>query len=213
MEKAHPQVLNLLLQIADAGRLTDGQGNLVDFKNTIIILTTNAGATLFFDDSLTGDSAKLKEAVTNEIIGKTSPELVNRMDAVICFKPLTPDQVRGIIGLQVQSLGKRLADQDVKLQVADDALNYLAAKGYDPQMGARPAKRVIQDELETPLSDLILSGKLQSGQEAVVTLADKKLVITPQGTATAPPAQPAEPAQPAPPPESAPQQQPPPDFS
>jgi ATP-dependent Clp protease ATP-binding subunit ClpC len=213
MEKAHPQVLNLLLQIADAGRLTDGQGNLVDFKNTIIILTTNAGATLFFDDSLTGDSAKLKEAVTNEIIGKTSPELVNRMDAVICFKPLTPDQVRGIIGLQVQSLGKRLADQDVKLQVADDALNYLAAKGYDPQMGARPAKRVIQDELETPLSDLILSGKLQSGQEAVVTLSDKKLVITPQGTATAPPAKPAEPAQPAPPPESAPQQQPPPDFS
>jgi len=209
MEKAHPQVLNLLLQIADAGRLTDGQGNLVDFKNTIIILTTNAGAQLFFDRSLEGDSVRLKEAVTAELISKTSPELVNRMDAVICFKPLTPDQVRGIVSLQVQALAKRLAKQEIGLSVADDALDFLAAIGYDPEMGARPAKRVIQDQLETQLSDLILSGQLQSGQEAVVTLVDRALVIKPQGTVTGPP--PAQP-EPTPPPDSAPPQ-PPPDFT
>lgn len=180
MEKANPQVLNILLQIADAGCLTDGKGRTVNFRNTIIILTTNVGADLFYQGAAEGMSHdQLKAQVTDLLVSATSPELVNRMDSVIVFTSLTQEQVRQVIGLQVKSLGKRLKEQEITLEVTDEAVSYLAKAGYDPKMGARPAKRLIQNEIEAPLSDMILGEELKSGSTARISIKDSKLFITP----------------------------------
>jgi ATP-dependent Clp protease ATP-binding subunit ClpC len=178
MEKAHPRVLNVLLQIADAGRLTDGQGREVNFKNTIIILTTNIGSHLYFASGNTEEPAALKEQVIDLIVKSTSPELINRMDAVILFEALTLEQVREIIGLHLERLARRLAERSINLELGEGAVDYLAGKGFDPEMGARPAKRVIQNELESPLSGMILDGSLGDGQTAVVSAAGDHLEIT-----------------------------------
>jgi ATP-dependent Clp protease ATP-binding subunit ClpB len=178
MEKAHPRVLNLVLQIADAGRLTDGQGPTVNFKNTIVILTTNVGSSLCLDPRISGDFGLLKEKTTEMLISATSPELVNRMDAVVVFRPLSLDQVHQIIELQTSYLGQRLEDKQIGLSISHDALSYLARKGYDPAMGARPAKRVIQNEVESPLSEMILGGGLREGDEAVVGVSGDELLLT-----------------------------------
>ena len=180
MEKAHPSVLNILLQVADAGCLTDGQGRTVNFRNTIIILTTNVGADIFYKGLQAGMTHdQLKQKVTDLLVSATSPELINRMDALIVFTPLTEAQVRQVIKLQVKALGKRLKDQNMSLDITDEALTYMAKVGYDPQMGARPAKRLIQNEIESPLSDMILGETLKPGQTARIGLKDGKLSITP----------------------------------
>ncbi len=179
MEKANPQVLNVLLQVADAGRLTDGKGRSVNFKNTIVILTTNVGADLFYGgDAAEMSPERLKTRVTDMLVSATSPELVNRMDAVIVFTSLTREQVREVIRLQVKSLGKRLGDQDISIEVTDTALAYLAEAGYDPKMGARPAKRLIQNEIMSPLSDMILSDELKQGGTARVGFESGALKIS-----------------------------------
>ncbi|MFH1149331.1 MAG: ATP-dependent Clp protease ATP-binding subunit [Actinomycetota bacterium] len=183
MEKAHPQVLNLLLQIADAGRLTDGQGREVNFKNTIIILTTNLGAELFSGGAAAAmDHEALTAKVTELVIAHTSPELVNRMDAVVVFESLSREQVEKVIEIQLEGLSRRLAGQGIALEVSQEAMGWLADRGYDPEMGARPAKRVVQDQLVSPLSEMILSGTLASGSRAVVSLSGDVLAI---GHATA----------------------------
>jgi len=180
MEKANPQVLNILLQVADAGCLTDGKGRTVNFRNTIIILTTNVGADLFYQGMASGMSGEqLKARVTDMLVSATSPELVNRMDAVIVFTSLTEDQVRQVIKLQVNSLGKRLKDQDISLEITEEALAHLAKAGYDPKMGARPAKRLIQNEIESPLSDMILGEILEPESTAKIGVEGGKLKITP----------------------------------
>lgn len=178
MEKAHPQVLNLILQIADAGRLTDSKGREVNFKNTIIILTSNVGADLFFQAGPDFDFDEVKQQVKEMLVAATSPELVNRMDAVVVFRPLTTDQVQEVIKLQVGYLGRRCSDQSITLEVDPEAIAYLASKGYDPSMGARPAKRIIQDELESPLSEMIIGGTLTEGGTAKVTVKDGNLEIS-----------------------------------
>ncbi|MHB8894563.1 MAG: ATP-dependent Clp protease ATP-binding subunit [Candidatus Geothermincolia bacterium] len=179
MEKANPQVLNILLQVADAGCLTDGKGRTVNFRNTIIILTTNVGADLFYQGAAANMSSEdLKARVTDMLVSATSPELINRMDAVIVFTSLTEDQVKQVIKLQVKSLGKRLKDQNISIEVTDAALSYMAKAGYDPKMGARPAKRLIQNEIESPLSDMILGEVLKPGGTAKVGIDNGKLTIT-----------------------------------
>jgi ATP-dependent Clp protease ATP-binding subunit ClpC len=178
MEKAHPQVLNLLLQVADAGCLTDGQGRTVNFRNTIIILTTNVGAELFYQGaSAAMRPEQLKEEVTRLLVSSTSPELVNRMDAVIVFKPLTEEQVKQVVRLQLAGLEKRLKDQGMSLVVTDGAVACLARAGYDPAMGARPAKRIIQDRVEGPLSDMILGDELKAGGTAKVDVDGDDLKV------------------------------------
>lgn len=178
MEKAHPQVLNVLLQVADAGCLTDGKGRTVNFRNTIVILTTNVGADLFYGGAAASMSAEhLKREVTDMLVRATSPELINRMDAVIVFTPLTEDQVKKVIGLQLDSLGRRLGVQGIALEVTEEAVAYLAGEGYDPGMGARPARRLIQDEIESPLSDMILGETLRSGGTAKVSVEDGTLRV------------------------------------
>lgn len=179
MEKAHPQVLNLLLQVADAGCLTDGQGRAINFRNTIIILTTNVGADLFYQGAAAGMSAEqLKSEVTRLLVSATSPELVNRMDDVIVFKPLTEEQVKQVIRLLLDGLEKRLKDQELSLDVTDEAVAYLARAGYDPAMGARPAKRIIQDQVEGPLSDMILGEELKPGGTAKVHVEADTLKVS-----------------------------------
>ncbi len=178
MEKAHPQVLNILLQVADAGCLTDGKGRMVNFRNTIVILTTNVGADLFYSGAAASLSAeRLKSEVTDMLVRATSPELINRMDAVIVFTPLTEDQVKKVIGLQLDSLGRRLEVQGIALEVTEDAVACLAGEGYDPRMGARPARRLIQDEIESPLSDMILGETLRSGGTAKVSVEGSSLRV------------------------------------
>ena len=177
MEKAHPRVLNILLQIADAGSLSDGQGRNVNFKNTIIILTTNLGAELFYSQGQSPDPELLKQKVVELIVRATSPELVNRMDEVVVFSPLSEEQIEMVIKLQVGYLAKRLAEQSISLEIDQPAIEYLAREGYEPAMGARPAKRVIQDELESTLSEMILAGTLVAGDKAVVSSGDGKLQI------------------------------------
>ena len=179
MDKAHPQVLNLLLQVADAGCLTDGQGRAINFRNTIIILTTNVGADLFYQGAAAGMSAEqLKSEVTRLLVSATSPELVNRMDDVIVFKPLTEEQVKQVIRLLLDGLEKRLKDQELSLDVTDEAVAYLARAGYDPAMGARPAKRIIQDQVEGPLSDMILGEELKPGGTAKVHVEADTLKVS-----------------------------------
>ena len=181
MEKAHPQVLNLLLQVADAGSLTDGQGHMVNFRNTIIILTTNVGADLFYSGEAAAiEPGALKQKVTDLLVSATSPELVNRMDDVIVFTPLTEDQVKQVVKLQIASLAKRLKDQNLSIDVTDEALTYLAKAGYDPAMGARPAKRIIQNQVEDPLSDMILSEQLKPGGRAKVHVDNDQLKVSPE---------------------------------
>jgi ATP-dependent Clp protease ATP-binding subunit ClpC len=179
MEKAHPKVLNVLLQIADAGRLTDGQGSSVNFKNTIIILTTNLGAPLYFDEEFIKDRAALKDRINELIISTTSPEFFNRMDAVVAFEPLTGEQVRDIVKKQVGYLARQLGDQGIKLEVDDAAIDYLARRGFEPSMGARPAKRVIQNEVTSLLSNMIIGGVLCSGDTATVRETGGRLEIVP----------------------------------
>ena len=181
MEKAHRQVLNVLLQVLDAGSLTDGQGHLVNFRNTIIILTTNVGADLFYSgDAAAMEPAQLKQKVTDLLVSATSPELVNRMDDVIVFTPLTEDQVKQVVKLQIASLAKRLKDQNLSIEVTDEALTFLAKAGYDPAMGARPAKRIIQNQVEDPLSDMILSEQLKPGGKAKVHVENETLKVSPE---------------------------------
>lgn len=179
MEKAHPRVLNLLLQIADAGRLTDGQGKEVNFKNTIIILTTNVGANLFFDTELAKNREEVRSRIVEMLMKATSPEFVNRMDAVVPFNPLAFDQVKDIIRLQVRHLSDRLQAQGISIVMQPEAVEHLAQKGFDPALGARPAKRVIQNELASPMSEMIIDGTLSEGETARVTLEAGSLRITP----------------------------------
>jgi ATP-dependent Clp protease ATP-binding subunit ClpB len=164
VEKAHPDVFNVMLQILDDGRVTDGQGRTVDFTNTVLILTSNIGSASILD--LAGDPARHgeMEARVNEALrGHFRPEFLNRLDETIIFHSLKQEELREIVELQVQRLAKRLADKKLELQLNADALDWLAGVGYDPVYGARPLKRAIQRELETPIAKGILAGTFTAG--------------------------------------------------
>ena len=176
VEKAHHDVFNILLQVLDDGRLTDGQGRTVDFKNTVIIMTSNLGSDII-QEKAGGDYADMKSSVM-EIVGQHfRPEFINRVDDIVVFHPLTRENIREIAALQIQSLAKRLAPREIVLKVGKDALDYIGTLGYDPVYGARPLKRAIQDALENPLSKALLSGKFMNGDTIEATLENGKIVF------------------------------------
>ncbi|MDK8803467.1 ATP-dependent chaperone ClpB [Dermabacter hominis] len=166
IEKAHPDVFDILLQVLDDGRLTDGQGRTVDFRNTIVILTSNLGAHFLQDPSL-DDSAK-REAVMNAVRAAFKPEFVNRLDDIVMFDSLSREELRHIVGLQVASLAARLKDRRITLEVSDAAEDLLAERGFDPAYGARPLKRLVQKEIGDALARLILTGEVTDDQKVTV---------------------------------------------
>ena len=175
IEKAHPDVFNVLLQILEDGRLTDGQGRTVDFKNTLVIMTSNLGSDVIKD--LSRDYAAMEREVRRVLEGHFKPEFLNRIDEVIIFKPLPKEAILKIVGLQIDLLAKRLAERKIGLDVTKEAKELLAERGFDPVYGARPLKRTIQKDVQNPLAMKILSGEYGEGDTAVVAL-DKKGEIT-----------------------------------
>ena len=177
IEKAHPDIFNTLLQVLDDGHLTDGQGRKVDFKNTIIILTTNLGSSNIAKSANTGFSLgsntessyqRMKDQVSTELKQQFRPEFLNRLDDIIVFRQLTEPQVRQIVDLDVNKLNDRLFDRHMSLELTDAAKDLLAQKGFDPLLGARPLRRVIQRDIEDAISEKILLGELEDGQRVVV---------------------------------------------
>ncbi len=177
VEKAHHDVFNILLQVLDDGRLTDGQGRTVDFRNTVIIMTSNLGSDVIQNMAGENDYEAMKAAVM-EIVGQHfRPEFINRLDESVVFHPLDKAEIRQIAKLQVEVLGKRLAEQDFEFDISDEALDFLGEAGFDPVYGARPLKRAIQVELENPLSQKILSAEFVPGDTIVAELEAGKVIF------------------------------------
>jgi ATP-dependent Clp protease ATP-binding subunit ClpB len=170
VEKAHSDVFNILLQVLDDGRLTDGQGRTVDFRNTVIVMTSNLGSQLIqeFSDDSSESYTKMKAAVMGVVQGHFRPEFINRLDELVVFHPLAKEQIREIARIQIGYLGKRLGERQMRLEVSDSALLLLGNVGFDPVYGARPLKRAIQQQLENPLAQRILSGAFLPGDLVVV---------------------------------------------
>ena len=179
IEKAHPDVFNILLQLLDDGRLTDNQGRTVDFKNTIIIMTSNIGSSELIDN-MTEDGTipeEVKEKVTGELKNYFRPEFLNRVDDIIVFSALTPDQVKKIIDLSLESLSKRLADREMSLVITEEAKKFIANEAYDPQYGARPVKRYLQKHVETEIASMIIRGDLVDGGTVTIDSDGEKLIF------------------------------------
>jgi ATP-dependent Clp protease ATP-binding subunit ClpB len=175
IEKAHPDVFNVLLQIMDDGRLTDGKGRVVDFKNTIIIMTSNLGSSYLQAENLRTpeDFEKASEQVTSTLYGHFRPEFLNRVDDIIIFRPLGKEQLVKIIELRLEDVRRLLADRKISIELTDGAKELLFTQGYDPNFGARPLKRAIQKLIQDPLALKILDGEILHGDHIVVD-ADKK---------------------------------------
>ena len=183
IEKAHPDTFNILLQVLDEGRLTDNKGRLADFKNTIIIMTSNMGSAIIQEkfENLKGGIEAATEAAKTEVLGllkqTVRPEFINRIDEIVMFTPLTSANIKEIVGLQLKSVIKMLAHQNITLDATPEAIEYLAQKGYDPQFGARPVKRVIQREVLNQLSKEILAGKVTTDSIVLLDSFDGQLVF------------------------------------
>jgi len=179
IEKAHLDVFNILLQVLDDGRLTDGQGRTVDFSNTLIIMTSNLGAEYLvaLDENETVDS--VRDDVMNLVKASFRPEFLNRIDEIILFHRLKREDMAGIVTIQLAHLDKLLAERRIEIDLDESAVKFLADKGYDPAYGARPLKRVIQSELQDPLAELLLSGKLHDGMKVSVSAGSDRLVFVP----------------------------------
>ena len=177
VEKAHPDVFNILLQILDDGRITDSQGRTVDFKNTIIILTSNLGSQYLLEGIMPDGSIseEAQSAVMHELKGAFRPEFLNRLDEVIMFRPLTRENLGGIIDIMVEGLGKRLADKGLSLELTDAAKDLIIARGYDPLYGARPLRRCLQSGAETLIAKKLLSGDLNANSTLVLDARDGEL--------------------------------------
>jgi ATP-dependent Clp protease ATP-binding subunit ClpC len=182
IEKAHPDVFNVLLQILDEGKVTDSLGRNIDFKNTIIIMTSNAGAreiknnmSIGFGSNTADDSYKrMKSKIEEELKRVFRPEFLNRIDESIIFKPLTKEDISHIAELMLVEIKQKLADRDMSIQLDEDARLFLAEKGYDPVFGARPLKRIIQKYIEDPIADEILTGNFNDGAHIGVSLDKEK---------------------------------------
>ena len=179
IEKAHPDVFNVLLQVLDDGRITDSQGRTVDFKNTIIILTSNIGSIHMLDgiDENGNFSPECEQAVMSELRASFRPEFLNRLDEIIMFKPLTRENITGIIDLMVADLNKRLADKDVTISLTDAAKSYIVEHGYDPSYGARPLRRYLQKTVETLSAKLLLSGSVGPEDEIVIDVDSREGLV------------------------------------
>ena len=177
VEKAHPDVFNVLLQVLDDGRITDSQGRTVDFKNTIIIMTSNIGSSYLLEGINPDGSIKpeAEEAVMGDLKNHFRPEFLNRLDEIIMFKPLTKDNISNIINLLVADVNKRLADKELEIVLTDAAKDFIVENGFDPMYGARPLKRYVQKTVETLAAKLILAGNINTGDNIVIDLVDGKL--------------------------------------
>ena len=174
IEKAHPDVFNILLQLLDDGRLTDGKGKVVDFKNTIIIMTSNIGSEIILEDPQVSDPTK--EAVLNEMKHRFKPEFLNRIDDIIVFKALGKESVKNIISLILDEINDKLKEQYIKIEFTDKALDYIVNEAYDPAYGARPLKRFVQKDIETNLSKMILSNEVPENSTVVLDSDGEKLI-------------------------------------
>jgi ATP-dependent Clp protease ATP-binding subunit ClpB len=177
IEKAHPDVFNVLLQVLDDGRLTDGQGRTVDFRNTLIIMTSNLGSEYLVNQPEGEDSNAVREQVMNMVRAHFRPEFLNRVDEIILFHRLKREQMGRIVDIQMGRLQKLLADRKIKLELDDKAKDWLGAKGYDPAYGARPLKRVIQKYVQDPLAEMVLSGKIHDGETVHITASNDGLMF------------------------------------
>jgi ATP-dependent Clp protease ATP-binding subunit ClpB len=184
IEKAHPDVFNILLQVLDDGRLTDNKGRVVNFKNTIIIMTSNLGSHIIQENfenvtemNVDDVTENTKEQVMGLLKQTIRPELLNRIDEVIMFRPLMRKEIRGIINIQLNQLRNMLKDSGVQLDFSDYALDYLAEHGYDPQFGARPLKRLIQKMIVNPLSKKIIAGEVDKHEPILVDVFDGVVVF------------------------------------
>jgi ATP-dependent Clp protease ATP-binding subunit ClpB len=178
VEKAHPDVFNILLQVLDDGRLTDGQGRTVDFRNTVIVMTSNLGSDVIQDMTLAGELyPKIRDAVLNVVSGHFRPEFINRIDELVVFEPLDRDQVRAIAVIQLDILNSRLVDRELRLEVNEAAMAHLAEIGFDPVYGARPLKRAIQQQFENPLANALLRGEFSPGQVIQASVEGDKIVF------------------------------------
>lgn len=187
IEKAHPDIFNILLQILEDGRLTDSQGRVVDFRNTIIIMTSNVGARMITEPKRLGfsvakdESAKNYEDMKSNVMGELKkmfrPEFLNRIDDIIVFHPLTEENIREIVKLMIDVLVKRLKANEINMQVSDEVLSLIAKKGYDPVFGARPLRRAIQSMIEDKLAEEMLEGKVRSGDSVIIDLDGENIVV------------------------------------
>jgi ATP-dependent Clp protease ATP-binding subunit ClpC len=195
IEKAHPEVFNALLQILDDGRLTDGQGRTVDFKNTVIIMTSNAAtedirrANIGFAASKWGDAeterdseqARMRAKALEGLRRAFRPEFINRIDQIVVFHALGRDELRQIVDLLLDQSRLRLTEQNIKLEFSDDLRDFLMKEGFDPEFGARPLRRAIQTSVDDTLADALLAGVVQPGQTAVLTIENGAVKVTATG--------------------------------
>jgi len=186
IEKAHPDVFNVLLQVLEEGRLTDGKGRTVDFRNTVIIMTSNVGANLIDRESRLGFTARedeeysyeqMKEKITSELRRTFRPEFLNRVDEIIVFRALTPEQIRRIVDLQLKDVEARLKDHDIHLEVTDEAKDLLAKEGFSKEFGARPLRRTIERMIENRLSEELLQGRIKDGDTVRVSVVDGTIAV------------------------------------
>ena len=177
VEKAHPDVFNILLQVLDDGRLTDSQGRVIDFKNTVIIMTSNLGSAAIRELGNTADNASIKAAVMEAVGEHFRPEFINRIDELVVFAALGEAQIRGIAEIQLDRLRARLKEREISLSLDDRAFEQLVAVGYDPVFGARPLKRAIQTEIENPLAQRLLAGDFVAGDLIAVRGTEQGLIF------------------------------------
>ena len=178
VEKAHPDVFNVLLQVLDDGRITDSQGRTVDFKNTILIMTSNLGSEYILEGIRDGEiSPEAREQVDRLLKTRFRPEFLNRIDEIVCYKPLSRDEIRSIVGLMIQGLNKRLEDRQLKVTLTDAALNAVIDRGFDPVFGARPLKRYLQSKVETLIARKVIAADVAPGTELVADLDDTGEIV------------------------------------
>jgi ATP-dependent Clp protease ATP-binding subunit ClpB len=185
IEKAHPDAFNVLLQVLDDGRLTDGQGRTVDFRNTLIVLTSNLGSEALANQPAGQDSTAARDQVMDAVKAAFRPEFLNRLDEMLLFHRLNIDHMAGIVDIQLAWLTAMLAERKIVLELDEPAKAWLAEKGYDPVYGARPLKRVIQRELQDPLAERILSGDIAEGDRVAVSAGPEGLAINGQAVSSA----------------------------
>jgi len=177
IEKAHPDVFNVLLQVLDDGRLTDGQGRTVDFRNTLIIMTSNLGSEYLVNQKEGEDSSAVEGQVMDVVRAHFRPEFLNRVDEIILFHRLRREDMGQIVDIQLKRLAKLLADRKITLELDDQAKDWLGNKGYDPAYGARPLKRVIQKYVQDPLAEMVLAGKVRDGETVKITTGPDGLLF------------------------------------
>jgi ATP-dependent Clp protease ATP-binding subunit ClpB len=175
IEKAHPDVFNVLLQVLDDGRLTDGQGHTVDFRNTLIVMTSNLGSQFLIDQPEGEDTEAVKDQVMAVVRASFRPEFLNRIDEIILFHRLKRGEMGKIVDIQIARLGKLLAERKIKIDLDRSARDWLAEKGWDPNYGARPLKRVIQKSVQDPLAEMILAGTIKDGEKVRVSVGKQGL--------------------------------------